>query len=72
MIAHVEVSRSPRGWGRRRIATDDKVDAEHTIGVAYDTLREGEVEVDTNEGQHETKWQPNVGEERVKRGWGLD
>lgn len=72
MIAHVEVSRSPRGWGRRLIATDDEVDAEHTIGVAYDTLGEGEVEVDPNEGQHEAKWQPNVGEEHVKWGWGLD
>lgn len=72
MIAHVEVPRSPGGWGRRGISTDYEVDAEHTIGVPYNALGEGEVEVDTNEGQNEAKWQPNVGEECVEWGRGLD
>lgn len=49
MVAHVEVSGGAGGWSCWWVAADYEFDTEHAIGVTDDSLREWEVEVDTDE-----------------------
>lgn len=72
VVADVEVARGARGRGRRRGPVDAKMDAEELVGVADDSLREGEVEVDADEGEDEAEGDPYESDESVERGGALD
>ena len=58
VVADVEVAGGAWGRRRRRVAADDQVDAEHRVGVADDPFWEGEVEVDSENGESESEWKP--------------
>ena len=72
VVADVEVAGGTWGGGRRRVASDNKVDAQHRVGVADDALWEGEVEVDSEDRECKPKWKPEVDDEGREWRGGLD
>ena len=72
MVADIEVARSSGRWGRRRVATDAEMDAEELVGEADNSLGEGEIEVDADDGEDEAEGEPYEGDESVERVGTLD
>lgn len=72
VVADVEVAWGAGGWGRRRVATDAETDAEELVGEADDSLWEGEIEVDTDQGKDKAEGDPYEGDESIQGGGALD
>lgn len=66
MIADIKIARGARGrWGWA-VAADHKVDTEELICVPNNSLGKGEVEPDTDYGEHEAEWEPHVSEDGIE------